>query len=147
MRDCLQLSSPTWPVLHIELIIPFHVFSANSWSSDSFQCLKHVILRLQYLFLSYFFFNLKINFIACSKCRCGSYDHNMYALDYKNHCCLSKIFCGGSIYGSPSIDMVFHVVLDMVHQYCSVCDLLERLFDILVLIFVTGAEYTLCRIN
>ncbi|KAK9114037.1 hypothetical protein Syun_020834 [Stephania yunnanensis] len=36
---------------------------------------------------------------------CGSYDHNLYALDYRNHRCVSVIPCGGSIYGSPSIDM------------------------------------------
>ncbi|GAU40942.1 hypothetical protein TSUD_348790, partial [Trifolium subterraneum] len=36
--------------------------------------------------------------------RCGSYDHNLYALDYKNHCCVYKLPCGGSIYGSPAID-------------------------------------------
>ncbi|KAI5421430.1 hypothetical protein KIW84_045021 [Lathyrus oleraceus] len=37
---------------------------------------------------------------------CGSYDHNLYALDYKNHCCVYKLPCGGSIYGSPAIDEV-----------------------------------------
>ncbi|KAL0927525.1 hypothetical protein M5K25_001700 [Dendrobium thyrsiflorum] len=36
--------------------------------------------------------------------RCGSHDHHLYALDYKRHLCVSKILCGGSIYGSPAID-------------------------------------------
>lgn len=37
---------------------------------------------------------------------CGSHDHNLYALDYKKHCCVYKLPCGGSIYGSPAIDKV-----------------------------------------
>lgn len=37
---------------------------------------------------------------------CGSHDHNLYALDYKKHCCVYKLPCGGSIYGSPAIDEV-----------------------------------------
>ncbi|GJN01117.1 hypothetical protein PR202_ga18356 [Eleusine coracana subsp. coracana] len=37
---------------------------------------------------------------------CGSYDHHLYALNYKDRCCAYKISCGGSIYGSPAIDMV-----------------------------------------
>ncbi|XP_019701385.1 putative acyl-activating enzyme 19 isoform X3 [Elaeis guineensis] len=37
---------------------------------------------------------------------CGSHDHCLYALDYKEHCCVYKVSCGGSIFGSPSIDMV-----------------------------------------
>ncbi|CAN1271640.1 Putative acyl-activating enzyme 19 [Linum perenne] len=37
---------------------------------------------------------------------CGSHDHNLYALDYKNQCCVYKLECGGSIFGSPSIDEV-----------------------------------------
>ena len=40
--------------------------------------------------------------------RCGSYDHYLYALNYKDHCCTYKISCGGSIYGSPAIDMVLY---------------------------------------
>jgi len=43
---------------------------------------------------------------------CGSYDHYLYALNYKDHCCTYKISCGGSIYGSPAIDMV------LVHSKC-----------------------------
>ncbi|KAF9624677.1 hypothetical protein IFM89_012948 [Coptis chinensis] len=42
--------------------------------------------------------------------RCGSYDHNLYALDYKNHCCVCHISCGGSIYGSPSISVVHNML-------------------------------------
>lgn len=38
--------------------------------------------------------------------RCGSHDHSLYALDYRHHCCVYTISCGGSIYGSPSIDLV-----------------------------------------
>lgn len=42
------------------------------------------------------------------KCRhlvwCGSYDHNIYALNYRGYCCVYKLFCGGSIYGSPAIN-------------------------------------------
>ncbi|GKV07469.1 hypothetical protein SLEP1_g19246 [Rubroshorea leprosula] len=37
---------------------------------------------------------------------CGSHDHNLYALDYRKHCCVYKLPCGGSIFGSPSIDEV-----------------------------------------
>lgn len=37
---------------------------------------------------------------------CGSHDHNLYALDYKNRCCVYKLSCGGSIFGSPVIDEV-----------------------------------------
>lgn len=48
------------------------------------------------------------------KCRhlvwCGSHDHNLYALDYKNYCCVYKIPCGGSIYGSPVIDEVHNTL-------------------------------------
>ncbi|XVE62376.1 hypothetical protein DITRI_Ditri06bG0113500 [Diplodiscus trichospermus] len=35
---------------------------------------------------------------------CGSHDHNLYALDYRNHCCVYKLPCGGSIFGSPAVD-------------------------------------------
>ncbi|KVI00589.1 Acyl carrier protein-like protein [Cynara cardunculus var. scolymus] len=38
--------------------------------------------------------------------RCGSYDHNLYALDYQSRCCVYKLHCGGSIYGSPAINEV-----------------------------------------
>ncbi|KAF3447578.1 hypothetical protein FNV43_RR12765 [Rhamnella rubrinervis] len=41
---------------------------------------------------------------------CGSHDHNLYALDYKNHCCVYKLPCGGSIYGSPVIDEVYNTL-------------------------------------
>ncbi|KAI7752860.1 hypothetical protein M8C21_016534 [Ambrosia artemisiifolia] len=37
---------------------------------------------------------------------CGSYDHSLYALDYQSYCCVYKLDCGGSIYGSPAIDDV-----------------------------------------
>ncbi|XP_037492496.1 putative acyl-activating enzyme 19 isoform X3 [Jatropha curcas] len=37
---------------------------------------------------------------------CGSHDHYLYALDYKNHCCTYKTSCGGSVFGSPAIDEV-----------------------------------------
>ncbi|XP_044482387.1 putative acyl-activating enzyme 19 isoform X3 [Mangifera indica] len=37
---------------------------------------------------------------------CGSHDHNLYALDYRNHCCVYKLPCGGSIFGAPAIDAV-----------------------------------------
>ncbi|KAL8542513.1 hypothetical protein ACS0TY_003394 [Phlomoides rotata] len=44
------------------------------------------------------------------KCRhlvwCGSYDHNLYAIDYKSYCCIYKLSCGGSIFGSPAISKV-----------------------------------------
>lgn len=39
-------------------------------------------------------------------CRCGSHDHNLYALDYRNKCCVYTLPCGGSIFGSPAIDEV-----------------------------------------
>ncbi|CAK9144839.1 unnamed protein product [Ilex paraguariensis] len=38
--------------------------------------------------------------------RCGSYDHNLYALDYRNYGCIFKLPCGGSVFGSPAIDKV-----------------------------------------
>ncbi|XP_066375809.1 putative acyl-activating enzyme 19 isoform X5 [Miscanthus floridulus] len=41
---------------------------------------------------------------------CGSYDHYLYALNYKDHCCTYKISCGGSIYGSPAIDMAQNII-------------------------------------
>ncbi|KAI8572502.1 hypothetical protein RHMOL_Rhmol01G0204200 [Rhododendron molle] len=37
---------------------------------------------------------------------CGSHDCNLYALDYRSYCCVYKLSCGGSIYGSPVIDEV-----------------------------------------
>ncbi|KAK6143083.1 hypothetical protein DH2020_023431 [Rehmannia glutinosa] len=37
---------------------------------------------------------------------CGSYDHNLYAIDYKSYCCIYKLPCGGSIFGSPAINEV-----------------------------------------
>ncbi|CAN6202815.1 unnamed protein product [Urochloa humidicola] len=40
---------------------------------------------------------------------CGSYDY-LYALNYKDHCCTYKISCGGSIYGSPAIDMARNII-------------------------------------
>lgn len=62
-------------------------------------------------------------------CRCGSYDHHLYAINYKDHCCTYKISCGGSIYGSPAIDMVFFLTVwlfissgypqILCHLYCS----------------------------
>jgi len=45
-----------------------------------------------------------------SSIRCGSYDHYLYALNYKDHCCTYKISCGGSIYGSPAIDMAQNII-------------------------------------
>ncbi|KAL0346453.1 UNVERIFIED_CONTAM: putative acyl-activating enzyme 19, partial [Sesamum calycinum] len=36
--------------------------------------------------------------------RCGSYDQNLYAIDYKSYCCVYKLPCGGSIFGSPAIN-------------------------------------------
>ncbi|KAJ0964414.1 hypothetical protein J5N97_029536 [Dioscorea zingiberensis] len=42
--------------------------------------------------------------------RCGSHDHFLYALNYNEHSCVYKISCGGSIYGSPSIDMVHNII-------------------------------------
>lgn len=41
---------------------------------------------------------------------CGSHDHYLYALDYRNHCCIYKLSCGGSIYGSPAIDEVHNTL-------------------------------------
>ncbi|KAL6565777.1 hypothetical protein OROHE_004832 [Orobanche hederae] len=42
------------------------------------------------------------------KCRhlvwCGSYDHNLYAIDYRSYCCIYKLPCDGSIFGSPAIN-------------------------------------------
>nr|GLL31193.1 putative acyl-activating enzyme 19 isoform X2 [Ipomoea trifida] len=38
--------------------------------------------------------------------RCGTHDHNLYALDYRNYCCIFKIPCGGSVFGSPAVDEV-----------------------------------------
>ncbi|KAL6513508.1 hypothetical protein OROGR_020994 [Orobanche gracilis] len=35
---------------------------------------------------------------------CGSYDHNLYAIDYRSYCCIYKLPCGGSIFGSPAIN-------------------------------------------
>ncbi|KAF3324829.1 acyl-activating enzyme 19 [Carex littledalei] len=39
-------------------------------------------------------------------CRCGSYDHFLYALNHKHKCCIYKVSCGGSIYASPCIDIL-----------------------------------------
>ncbi|KAJ0014276.1 hypothetical protein Pint_20852 [Pistacia integerrima] len=48
-----------------------------------------------------------VGFAACLiMCRCGSHDRNLYALHYRNHCCVYKLQCGGSIFGSPAIDEV-----------------------------------------
>ncbi|KAL6606345.1 hypothetical protein ACP70R_041998 [Stipagrostis hirtigluma subsp. patula] len=41
---------------------------------------------------------------------CGSYDHHLYALNYKDRCCCYKISCGGSIYGSPAMDMAQNMI-------------------------------------
>ncbi|KAK4397163.1 putative acyl-activating enzyme 19 [Sesamum angolense] len=38
--------------------------------------------------------------------RCGSYDQNLYAIDYKSYCCVYKLPCGGSIFGSPVINEI-----------------------------------------
>jgi hypothetical protein len=46
-------------------------------------------------------------------CRCGSHDHHLYALNYKDRCCTYKVSCGGSIYGSPAVDMVFLLINSM----------------------------------
>ncbi|OIW20651.1 hypothetical protein TanjilG_18589 [Lupinus angustifolius] len=45
-------------------------------------------------------------FLCINARRCGSHDHNLYALDYKNHCFVYMLPCGGSVYGSPAIDEV-----------------------------------------
>ncbi|KAI3683120.1 hypothetical protein L1987_83620 [Smallanthus sonchifolius] len=37
---------------------------------------------------------------------CGSYDHSLYALNYQSYCCVYKLDCRGSIYGSPAINEV-----------------------------------------
>ncbi|WOK94965.1 hypothetical protein Cni_G03670 [Canna indica] len=41
---------------------------------------------------------------------CGSHDHYLYALNYEQHQCVYKVSCGGSIFGSPSIDAVHNMV-------------------------------------
>ncbi|KAK6919855.1 AMP-binding enzyme, C-terminal domain [Dillenia turbinata] len=41
---------------------------------------------------------------------CGTHDHNLYALDYKKYRCVHKLSCGGSIFGSPAIDEVHHML-------------------------------------
>jgi hypothetical protein len=50
-------------------------------------------------------------------CRCGSHDHNLYALDYKNHCCVYMVPCGGSIYGSPAIDEVYFGIQSLINSF------------------------------
>lgn len=42
--------------------------------------------------------------------RCGSYDHHLYALNYKDRSCAYKVSCGGSIYGSPAVDMAQNMI-------------------------------------
>ncbi|KAL9273447.1 putative acyl-activating enzyme 19 [Drosera capensis] len=42
--------------------------------------------------------------------RCGSHDHNLYGLDYRNHCCVYQYACGGSVFSSPTIDEVHGVL-------------------------------------
>ncbi|KAH9706700.1 putative acyl-activating enzyme 19 [Citrus sinensis] len=41
---------------------------------------------------------------------CGSHDHNLYALDFRNYRCVYKLPCGGSIFGCPAIDEVHNVL-------------------------------------
>ncbi|KAG6486945.1 hypothetical protein ZIOFF_055526 [Zingiber officinale] len=41
---------------------------------------------------------------------CGSHDHSLYALDYKEHCCVYKVSCGGSLFGSPFFDVVHNML-------------------------------------
>ena len=53
------------------------------------------------------------NKMLCMVVRCGSYDHHLYALNYKDRCCAYKVSCGGSIYGSPAVDMVFLLIHSM----------------------------------
>uniref|UniRef100_A0A8R7UXH6 4-coumarate--CoA ligase n=1 Tax=Triticum urartu TaxID=4572 RepID=A0A8R7UXH6_TRIUA len=51
----------------------------------------------------------------CMVVRCGSYDHHLYALNYKDRCCAYKVSCGGSIYGSPAVDMAH----DRIYVACT----------------------------
>ncbi|XP_078437775.1 AMP-dependent synthetase and ligase family protein isoform X2 [Wolffia australiana] len=41
---------------------------------------------------------------------CGSHDHWVYALDYVQQSCVYKVFCGGSPYGSPAVDMAKNLI-------------------------------------
>ncbi|CAA7406577.1 unnamed protein product [Spirodela intermedia] len=41
---------------------------------------------------------------------CGSHDHWIYALDYVQQCCVYRVSCGGSPYGSPAVDMVRNMI-------------------------------------
>ncbi|VAH99399.1 unnamed protein product [Triticum turgidum subsp. durum] len=53
--------------------------------------------------------------MLCMIVRCGSYDHHLYALNYKDCCCAYKVSCGGSIYGSPAVDMAH----DRIYVACT----------------------------
>ncbi|CAA6669612.1 unnamed protein product [Spirodela intermedia] len=41
---------------------------------------------------------------------CGSHDHWIYALDYVQQCCVYRVSCGGSPYGSPAVDMMRNMI-------------------------------------
>ncbi|RWW29159.1 hypothetical protein GW17_00006339 [Ensete ventricosum] len=51
--------------------------------------------------------------------RCGSHDHSLYALDYKEHCLVYKVSCGGSIFGSPFIDVVHQILLEYFNMFLT----------------------------
>jgi hypothetical protein len=72
-------------------------------------------------------------------CRCGSHDHHLYALNYKDRCCTYKVSCGGSIYGSPAVDMVFLLINSM-----HVLNLRRTLWNLVSYCFHAGTQHNLC---
>lgn len=70
--------------------------------------------------------------------RCGSYDHILYALDYKNYQCVYDVACGGSIFGSPAIDevntksflflLVYHLQISGIwYPFCLINTMVSKL--------------------
>ncbi|KAL4342473.1 hypothetical protein GQ457_08G013940 [Hibiscus cannabinus] len=54
---------------------------------------------------------------------CGSHDHNLYALDHRNKCCVYMLPCGGSIFGSPAVDEITITSGNTSPQGIAVCTL------------------------
>lgn len=80
--------------------IGYVCYNGFCWWSSQISCLLGTIsIYVLQLYYSFYFLHI-------IDCRCGSHDHNLYALDYENHCCAYKIRCGGSIFGAPALDEV-----------------------------------------
>lgn len=91
-----------FPMIHFRLFCYLVLQAKIIWGGDQYMNSKKIPKKLN-MNVEYFNVWLKISFNIR---RCGSHDHNLYALDYKSHRCVYKLPCGGSIYGSPAIDEV-----------------------------------------